>query len=375
MKSDKLLDAMGNLNDEILLDAKKGRSPSSAVQKRIIAAAAVFLILVVAGVAGKRVVGIISAEPTAVTEASGVTVDKEKVFIAPAGALKFGYVSCYTNPQGIADEESEDNLYGVADAKGDIILEPNYKEAYPINESVFAVKLEKGEKILATIVDKTGKELITAFDGEVEPLFENNGKAVAVLRYAKGGCVLVNETGGKIIDKSFDNVYATDFNQNILQAFDENNAYFISNEGKIIVTLPKNEIVADPFSVQPESETVVISACYAPESYGQSIVFGIYDKTAKREIVSCSRSYGYAINSNRFVLEDIDWLGLDIDGFAAIYDEKGNVVCASGVYQEIVFTYGASHGTGVCLIDNNGETSLKYWSIDADGNKISEISG
>lgn len=172
-------------------------------------------------------------------------------------------------------------------------------------------------------------------------------------------------------DKTFENIYATDFNQNILQAFDSNNAYFVSNEGKIIVTLPKNQIVADPFSVQSDSASVVISACYAPEKYGQSIVFGIYDRSEKKEIVPCSRSYGYAISPTRFVLEDIDYMGLDLDGFAAIYDEKGNTVCASGSYQEIFFTYGASRGIGVRLVVDNGETALKYWIIDANGSKLS----
>lgn len=310
-------------------------------------------------------------DPSAETTTANTVAKQNNIFITPAKSLKFGYVSCYTNPQEIENENNEENLYGVAGADGNIILEPNYKEAYPVNESVFAVKIDKNGKELATIVDKSGNELVTAFEGEVEPLFENNSKAVAVLRYAEGGCVLVNEAGNKTVDKTFENVYSTDFDQNILQAFDDDNAYFVSNEGKIIVTLPKNQIVADPFSVQSDDASVVISACYAPEKYGQNIVFGIYDRSEKKEIVPCSRNYGYAISPSRFVLEDVDYMGLDLDGFAAIYDEKGNTSCISGMYQEIIFTYGASRGIGVSLVVNNGETALKYWIIDTNGSKLS----
>lgn len=370
MTSDKLLDAIGMLDDDLILDARNGRRAVAVPWKQILAAAALIAVVTVA-FAGVKVLRVPTIdipsktnipEPTQgniseteeniksselyntenYTEGNSDKIRTDNIFISTSkDKLKFGYVSCYTNPQGIENEDNEENLYGVAGANGTIILEPNYKEAYPVNESVFAVKIEK------------------------------NGKAVAVLRYAEGGYVLVNEAGNKTISKTFENVYATDFNQNILQAFDSNNAYFVSNEGKIIVTLPKNQIVADPFSVQSDSASVVISACYAPEKYGQSIVFGIYDRSEKKEIVPCSRSYGYAISPTRFVLEDIDYMGLDLDGFAAIYDEKGNTVCASGSYQEIIFTYGASRGIGVRLVVDNGETALKYWIIDANGSKLS----
>lgn len=400
MTSDKLLDAIGMLDDDLILDARNGRQAVVVPWKQILAAAALIAVVTVAfaGVKVFRVPTIDIPDNTNIpkptqgnisetnesiknselyntenyTEGTSDKIRTDNIFISTSkDKLKFGYVSCYTNPQGIENEDNEENLYGVAGANGTIILEPNYKEAYPVNESVFAVKIEKNGKELATIVDRSGNELISAFDGDVEPLYEKNGKAVAVLRYAEGGCVLVNEAGNKTISKTFENVYATDFNQNILQAFDSNNAYFVSNEGKIIVTLPKNQIVADPFSVQSDSASVVISACYAPEKYGQSIVFGIYDRSEKKEIVPCSRSYGYAISPTRFVLEDIDYMGLDLDGFAAIYDEKGNTVCASGSYQEIIFTYGASRGIGVRLVVDNGETALKYWIIDTNGSKLS----
>lgn len=308
------------------------------------------------------------------TKNANINSKEKNVFISPVRALKFGYVSCYTNPQDIQDEENEENLYGVATSDGKIVLEPKYKEAYPINESVFAVKFDENGKTLSTMVDKDGKPLVDAFEGEVEPVFEDQNDAVSILRYYKDKCVLVDEKGSKILNKEFTNVFGTDFNQNFLEAYDENNAYFISNYGKIIATFPKNEIVADPFSDLPNDAETVIAACYSPDKYGQSIRFGIYNKSTKEIIVPCERNFGYAINSTRFVLQDVNYMGLDLDGFAAIYDEKGNVICNSGTFQEIDFEPQQTVGVGIQLTmdHDSGETALKYWKIDTDGNKLSD---
>ena len=66
--------------------------------------------------------------------------------------------------------------------------------------------------------------------------------------------------------------------------------------------------------------------------------------------------------------------GLDPHDIAVIFDTRGNIVCESGVFLDIIFEYGAETGVGIALGEWDDEKMVSTggcWVIDKNGNKLS----
>ena len=298
--------------------------------------------------------------------------EKSGVFINTAHPLEFGFLSCYTNPQHEENPENEENSFGIVDSAGNVVVEPKYANAYPVSRNTFAVAKVEDGKTYSSMIDGNGKTVIPSFNGEIVPVcYEDNAK-VAIIEPQGKKAYLVDMAGNKLLDLEFNTAFvAAETRQDVIEAYTDKTAYFISLDGKIIAELPANKPVLDPFG-EGKGGTV-IAGCYMPEKSEGRIFYGLYDSKSGREIVPCTRKNGFAVNENRFVLKDASAMGLDYNDFAAIYDEKGNLICADGKYQDIIFKSGSSSGVGVTIKPTEDLTGseVKYYRIDADGNAVS----
>lgn len=295
------------------------------------------------------------------------------VFVNKVQPLKFGYVSCYTNPQKEENLENEENSYGIMDSKGNVIIEPKYANAFPVSRETFAISTIESGEIYSSMIDGEGKSIISSFKGEIVTVCHEDNATIAIIEPHGKKSYIVDMTGKKLFDRDFNSVYlATETRQNVLEAYTDESAYYISLDGKIIAEFPANKPMLDPFG--DGKGGTVIACCYLPEKSEGRIFYGLYDSKSGREIVPCTRQNGFAINEDRFVLKDTSALGPDFDDFAAIYDKDGNIICDDGKYQDIIFSYGSSFGVGVTIkpTEDRMDSEVKYYRIDADGNALSE---
>ena len=295
------------------------------------------------------------------------------VFINKVQPLKFGFVSCYTNPQKEENLENEENLYGIMDSEGNVIIEPKYNNAFPVSSETFAIITVKDGELYSSMIDGEGKSIIPSFKGEIVTVCHEDNATIAIIEPQGQKSYIVDMTGKKLFDNDFNSVYlAAETKQNVLEAYTDECAYYISLDGKIIAEFPANKPVPDPFGVS-KSNTVIF-CCYSPKKIESRILYGLYDTKSGREIVPCTRQNGFAINEDRFVLKDTSALGPDYDDFAAIYDKDGNIICDGGKYQDIIFSYGHSWGVGVTIkpTEDNMSSEVKYYQIDINGNVLSE---
>ena len=299
--------------------------------------------------------------------------ETEGIFINKVQPLKFGFISCYTNPQKEENLKNKENLYGIMDSEGNIIVEPKYANAFPVSRKTFAIsKVVEGETY-SSMIDYDGKIIVSSFKGEIVAVCHEDNATIAIIAPKDEKSYLVDMTGKKLLDCDFNSVYvASETNQNILEAYTDESAYYISLDGKIIAEFPASKPVIDPFG--EGNGGTVIACCYLPEEAENRIFYGLYDSKSGREIVPCTRKNGFAINEERYVLKDTSAMGPDYNDFAAIYDKDGNVICGDGEYHDIIFRYGSSFGIGVTIkpTEDLMGSEVKYYLIDADGNALSE---
>lgn len=300
------------------------------------------------------------------------TAAAEQIFVNTARRLAFGLVSCYTNPQGEENADNPENLYGIMDSDRRVIVEPKYAEAFPVSPDNYAIVTVKDGETYSSMINADGKAVVPSFKGEIKAVCHDDTADIAIIEPQGGRAYIVDMSGKKLLDRDFGSIYTAE-RQDMLQAFDDAKAYYISLDGKMIAELPANKPVLDPFGTG-KGGTVLACVYDKPESGNPSILYGLYDSASGREIVPCTRKGGYAISENRFVLKDTNDMGPDYDTFAAIYDKDGKVICADGEYQDIIFDSGNTSGVGVTLKQPQGsETSeLKYYVIDVDGKKLSQ---
>lgn len=370
MNGNDILNGMEHIDPKLIESAEKIKPHRSRKPWRFAAAAALFLCL---AVAGAMLLKQDKPEPKP-TETSSAAPSSDGIFINTALPLKFGFVSCYTNPRHEENPGSEDNLYGVMDSDGNVVIEPSYSNAVPLSKDTFAVSSNENGKTFMSMIDKSGKTIIPWFEGTVWGVDEDGGKPIAIVAPEYGKTYIVDMSGKRLLDIDFDNVLMPiTTRRHILEAYNTERAYYISYGGEIIAELPANKVVLDPFG-EGKGGTVVACMYKVPEEGNSCILYGLYDSSSGRELVPCSRKEGFAINEDRFVLKDTCLIGPDYDDFAAIYDKNGNVICDGGEYQDIIFGYGNSNGVGVILkpSESTGTADLKSYVIDADGNKLSE---
>ncbi len=300
-------------------------------------------------------------------------IETKEIFVNKAQPLEYGFITCYSNPQHEENIENEDNSYGIMDSEGNVVIEPKYDNAFPASRETFIISDVKEGETYSSMIDSDGKTIISSFKGKIVPIYYKNNATIAIIEPKEEKSYLVNMTGEKLLGLDFNSIYiAKETRQNILEAYSEGIAYYISLDGKLIAELPANKPVLDPF--KEGKGGTVITCCYLPEKCDGCILYGLYDSSDGHEIVPCSRKNGFAINEERFILKDTSALGPDYEDFASIYDENGNVICADGEYQDIIFDNGSSWGIGVTINPTEDHTSsiVKYYKIDADGNKLSE---
>lgn len=307
---------------------------------------------------------------------SNVNIDSNEtsgVFVNKAQPLEFGFVSCYTNPQKEENLENKENSYGIMDSEGNVVVEPKYANAFPVSRETFAISTVKDGKTYSSMIDSNGKTVISSFNGEIVPVCHEDNAKIAIIEPQGEKSYIVDMSGKKLLDREFNTVYvASETSQNVLEAYTDKSAYYISLDGELIAELPANKPVLDPFG-EGKGGTV-IACCYLPEKSEARIFYGLYDSKSGRELVPCTRKNGFAINEDRFVLKDTSAMGPDFDDFAAIYDKNGNIVCEAGKYQDIIFSSGSSNGVGVTIKPTKDLTNseIKYYRIDADGKALSE---
>ena len=378
MNGNDILNGMEHIDPKLIESAEKIKPHQSRKPWRFAAAAALFLCL---AVAGAMLLNQDKPEPKP-TETSSAAPSSDGIFINTALPLKFGFVSCYTNPRHEENPESEDNLYGVMDSDGNVVIEPSYSNAVPLSKDSFAVSSNENGKTYSSMIDKSGKTIIPWFEGAVWGVDEDGGKPIAIVAPEYGKTYIVDMSGKRLLDIDFDNVLMPiTTRRHILEAYNTERAYYISYGGEIIAEFPANKVVLDPFG-ECKGSTVIACMYKVPEAGKSSILYGLYDSSSGRELVPCSRKEGYPINEERFVLKDTCLIGPEYDDFAAIYDKSGNVICGGGKYQDIDFTYGSSYGIGFAIsptetyynvINTDGKAvGGKYDSIDkdADGNFV-----
>ncbi len=321
------------------------------------------------------------SEPTTNPNVSA-NVGTKVIFANTALPLNFGFVSCYTNPQGEENADNSENLYGIMDSEGNVVVEPRYAKAFPLSRETFAISTIKENETFSSMIDSNGKTIIPSFKGEIISVCHEDTAKIAIVAPKGGRSYIVDMSGKRLLDRDFKTIYvATETRPDLLEAFTDEYAYYISLDGELIAEFPANKVVLDPFG-ECKGSTVIACMYKVPEAGNSSILYGLYDSSSGRELVPCSRKEGYPINEERFVLKDTCLTGPDYDDFAAIYDKNGNVVCDGGKYQDIDFTYGSSYGIGFAIsptdtyynvINTDGKAvGGKYDSIDkdADGNFV-----
>ncbi len=368
MKSDKLLDAMGNLNDEILLDAKKGRSPSSAVQKRIIAAAAVFLILVVAGVAGKRVVGIISAEPSSITGEEENTVDismltttrpeyitsnGDKIYVDYSSDAGLGYKFCYNS-------ESMDGEIGIADSNGNVVLSPAYVSILPITEDRFIARKTGDGSPKSALVDENGKEIIPFFTGEIVRInaFSDVKNVVLSVEPSDGKHTFIDTDGKRVTSLEYDITAKNDF-YGFFTGDVGDKKYIYDKDGELMFALGVNE-TAD-FEELDHGYTMVMKNCDGRLKYGL--------KNAEKLFIPCEYDEFTVISKDRIVARIGALDGVDPSDIARIFDAQGMQISTDGEFGTLIFASGNEHGIALGFTEN-GE--IREWVVDTNGKQVSE---
>lgn len=304
---------------------------------------------------------------------ANISVHSKDIYVNKAQPLKFGYVSCYTNPQKEENLENKENSYGIMDSKGNVVVEPKYANAFPVSRETFSISTIKEGELYSSMIDGEGKTIIPSFKGEIVTVCHKDNATIAIIEPQGEKSYIVDMAGKKLFDLDFNSVYLSiETRQDVLEAYTDESAYYISLDGKIISEFPANKPIIDPF--RESTSTTVICCCYSPEKLEGRILYGLYDSKNDREIVPCTRQNGFAISEERFVLKDTSKLGPDYDDFAAIYDKDGNIICDSGKYQDIIFSYGNSWGVGVTIkpTEDNMSSEVKYYKIDANGNMLSE---
>lgn len=300
-------------------------------------------------------------------------IEANDIFINKVQPLNFGYVSCYTNPQNVENPENEENSYGIMDSEGNVIIEPEYADAFPVSRETFAVSTVEDGKNYSSMIDSSGNIIISSFKGEIVAVAHEDNAAIAIVEPQGEKSYIVDMTGKKLLDRDFNSIFiASETKQDVLEAYTDESAYYISLDGKLIAELPADKPVLDPFGEGEDG--AVIACCYSPQESEGRILYGLYDSKSGYEIVPCARRNGFSINENRFIFKDTSAMGPDYGDFAAIYDKNGNIICGDGKYQDIIFSYGSSVGVGVTIkpTEDGMGSEVKYYRIDADGNALSK---
>ena len=292
-----------------------------------------------------------------------IILNKSGVFIDDENSLDFGYISCYTNEEKIEVISKENNLYGIADETGKIIIEPQYSNIYPVGSNIFSAEKTTDSKTYSALIDKNNNILVDFFPGHIIPVYnKGNDSKIVIIDTDDGKDYITDTQGNRISDMTYRTIYFSDSRENTLEAYTQDKGYYISFDGEIIAEIGSENAVDE--SEYYSGKLTVISRLN-----GREIKYGMKNSDGK-EIIPCEYDNVYPLNENRIVAWNGNYTGISEFDSVEIYDADGKIVCQKGNYQYVEFKNGASVGIGT--IYSKEESKMLFWLIDTDGNKLTK---
>lgn len=294
------------------------------------------------------------------------------VFVSKEIKNRGDYVTCYIND---ADEENpynENNSYGVMSLQGEIVVPPVYNKAFAVSENCFVVEKRNGNNdTVSALTDSEGKVLFDFFIGYIRAIPYGEDVFVLIAEGFEGKDILIKTDGTPAIDIGFENLtYA--HTASIPHGFEKDEFIFGIYNNEIYLISYKGEIKGI-YGEKPRIKKSLGNGLNLTAAFkDKTLLLGACDSMGN-EIVPCDYN-SLCFTGDRFIGRRGANQGLDPHDIAVIFDTRGNIVCESGVFLDIIFEYGAETGVGIALGEWDDEKMVSTggcWVIDKNGNKLS----
>lgn len=346
-----LNEAINLVDDDLISDAYSNSRKHLSVYKYIAVAAALVIILtaVALGTRDER-------KPDVENTTTSADIPHNSFYIDNLSDAGFGYKYCY------ADKSMSGNV-GIANADGSILLNPAYVTVHAVSQDRFIARKFVEQSAHSALVNENGKEIIAFFRGEIRRINNTSDGAEPVLSVEPFGekAYFADLNGQKITDFEFN---GTGFTETGLIYGYTDTAYYIFDDFCNLLCMVN------------EGETEVVYALNSKynllvKNHGNRFRYGV-EKADGTEIISCDYDEINVISDDCIVARIGEAQSNSPDDIVRIFDENGTQLSTDGEFNSVAFN---ESGYGIACKLEYGviELEMKFWLVNKDGKKVSEI--
>ncbi len=348
-----LNEAINLVDDDLISEAYSvpNKKKKLSVYNYIAIAAALTIILTAVVLGTKNM-----NKPAVETTTTSADVPLDTFYIDTFSDAGFGYKYCYYS-------DSMSGNVGIADEDGSILLNPAYVSVYAVSKDRFIARKFIDKSAHSALVNENGKELIAFFRGEIRRINNTSDGADPIISVEPFGnkAYFADLNGQKIADYKFN---GTGFTENgLIYGYTDTEYYMFDDYGNLLCRVEEGK-TEELYPIN-DNYTMLIKHC------GRSFKFGVGNSEGT-EIIPCEYNEIQLVFGNRFVARIGEAQSNSPDDIVKIFDGNGTQLSTDGEFNSVAFN---ESGYGVACKLEMGviELEAKYWLVNKEGKKVSEV--